>query len=253
MSTMKRLLAPLSLLMMVSLWSQAATAEAPDKFAKAKVVAKNEIYFDQTDFGTLYCGCSFEWKGRSGGVIDKASCGYVTRKQEVRASRLEWEHIVPASSIGKARQCWQKGGRKNCNATDPVFSRMEADLFNLYPSVGEVNADRSDYRFGVVQDSRQRHGQCDFRVDFKGRKAQPREAVRGIIARTYFYMFDRYGLRMSKAQEALFMEWNAQYPVSQGEMERESRTAAVMGHHNEFVTGEKIWAKGRRTAGDGTK
>ncbi|EGH19336.1 endonuclease I, partial [Pseudomonas savastanoi pv. glycinea str. race 4] len=36
-------------------------------------------------------------------------CGYVPRKSAKRASRIEWEHIVPAWQIGHLRQCWQNG------------------------------------------------------------------------------------------------------------------------------------------------
>lgn len=46
------------------------------------------------------------------GVVDLASCGYQVRKQQNRAQRIEWEHIVPAWVFGHQRQCWQNGGRK---------------------------------------------------------------------------------------------------------------------------------------------
>ena len=48
------------------------------------------------------------------------------------------------------RQCWQEGGRKNCIKTDAVFKKMEADLYNLKPAIGEVNGDRSNYQFAVL-------------------------------------------------------------------------------------------------------
>jgi hypothetical protein len=125
----------------------AAVAGAPTTFEKAKVVAKKQVFYDQADSSTgeLYCGCKWTWVGKSGGRVDALSCGYEVRKQETRAKRTEWEHIVPAWTFGHQRQCWQQGGRKNCVATDKVFRAMEADLFNLYPSVGEVNGDRANY------------------------------------------------------------------------------------------------------------
>ena len=46
------------------------------------------------------------------------------------ASRVEWEHVVPAWQFGHQRQCWQDGGRKNC-AKDPVYRKMESDMHNL--------------------------------------------------------------------------------------------------------------------------
>ncbi|MFS1582665.1 MAG: hypothetical protein ACL7AY_07270 [Candidatus Arsenophonus phytopathogenicus] len=39
---------------------------------KQKKIARNEIYFDQTsgNQGTLYCGCQWQWMGKSGGRVD---------------------------------------------------------------------------------------------------------------------------------------------------------------------------------------
>ncbi len=71
--------------------------------------------------GDLYCGCKWTWVGKSGGRIDAASCGYQTRKQQNRAERTEWEHIVPAHTFGNQRQCWKNGGREHCVDNDPVF------------------------------------------------------------------------------------------------------------------------------------
>ncbi|WP_205584047.1 endonuclease, partial [Pseudomonas aeruginosa] len=100
-----------------------ALADAPTTFTAAKYAAKQKIFFDQaqSDDGELYCGCKWEWVGKSGGRIYPESCGYETRKQQTRADRIEWEHIVPAWVFGHQRQCWQNGGRKNCVTDDPVF------------------------------------------------------------------------------------------------------------------------------------
>lgn len=58
-------------------------------------------------------------------ILEKRSCGYTPRKNANRAQRIEWEHIVPAWVIGHQRQCWQKGGRKNCAANDAQFRKTE--------------------------------------------------------------------------------------------------------------------------------
>ena len=235
------------------LLSTHALAEPPATFTAAKVVAKQKIFFDQAQgpAGELYCGCKWEWMGKSGGRIDPASCGYETRKQQTRAERIEWEHIVPAWVFGHQRQCWQNGGRKNCVADDPVFRAMEADLFNLYPSVGEVNGDRSNFQYGMAAGVPQQYGACTTRIDFSGEAAEPRDEVKGLVARSTFYMYDRYGLSMSRQQQQLLMAWNRQYPVSAGERQWERRTAAVMGHGNPFVTGERIWTLGHKPSREG--
>ncbi|PZW47612.1 endonuclease [Pseudomonas sp. URMO17WK12:I2] len=230
-------------------------ASAPASFDKAKVVAKREVFFDQADgaVGDLYCGCKWRWVGKSGGRVDADSCGYEVRKQPDRAARTEWEHIVPAWQFGHQRQCWQNGGRKNCVATDPVFRAMEADLYNLYPSVGEVNGDRANFNYGMVSGVSSQYGQCSTRVDFSARTAEPRDEVKGLVARTTFYMFDRYGLNMSRQQQQLLGAWSRQYPPSDWEVERNARIAKVVGYPNKFVTGERVWSLGYKPTGEGLK
>lgn len=230
-----------------------AFAGGPRTFSEAKVVAKQEIFFDQASGpeGELYCGCQWKWVGKSGGRVDAESCGYEVRKQQARGERTEWEHIVPAWTFGHQRQCWQNGGRKNCVATDPVFRAMEADLFNLYPSVGEVNGDRAHFNYGMVSGVPQQYGQCATRIDFTSRTAEPRDEVKGLVARTTFYMFDRYNLNMSRQQQQVLIAWSKQYPITPWERERNDRIAGVVGHPNPFVTGERTWSLGYKPSGDG--
>lgn len=217
---------------------------APQSFSEAKVQARQKVYYDrnQSEEGTLYCGCKWIWTGKSGGRVDLASCGYEPRRNAFRASRIEWEHIVPAWVMGHQRKCWQSGGRKNCTETDPVFRVMEADLFNLAPAIGEVNGDRSNYLYGMVSRAMpNQYGQCTTRTDFKERTTEPRDAVKGFVARVTFYMYDRYGLSMSRAQQRILMAWDHQFPVTKWEIELDNRISRLMGHHNSYVTREKIW------------
>lgn len=241
----------LRLALLCSALLPAALLAAPQDFGRAKVEARQHVYHDRNEIGDAYCGCTWQWAGRSGGRVDLAGCGYRIRAQANRAQRIEWEHIVPASSFGRQRQCWQQGGRAHCTATDPVFSAMEADLHNLTPVVGEVNADRSNYDFGMLPGVPPRHGQCDVRVDFAGRTMQPPAAFRGQIARTYFYMADRYDLRLAPAQQRLLMAWHRQHPVSAWERERNQRIQVRMGHGNFFVTGEREWQLHHRNSREG--
>ena len=220
---------------------------APTSFEAAKTLARQQVYHDRTEQGTFYCGCQWDWAGRSGGVVQHRSCGYQTRAQPNRAARIEWEHIVPASLFGQQRQCWQQGGRSNCKSA-PVFNAMEANLHNLTPAVGEVNADRSNYRFGVLPGTPYRHGQCDFKVEFSERVVEPRDQVKGQVARVWFYMHDHYDLRMSNQQQQLLMAWDRQFAPSAWEKERDRRISRLMGHANPFVSGERQWTLNHRNS-----
>jgi len=83
-----------------------------------------------------------------------------------------------------------------------------------YPSVGEVNGDRSNYQYGMVTGVSQQYGACTTKMDFKERAAEPRNDVKGLVARSTFYMYDRYGLSMSRQQQQLLMAWDRQYQVT---------------------------------------
>ncbi|PWG67537.1 deoxyribonuclease I, partial [Enterobacter mori] len=74
------------------------------------------------------------------------------------------------------------------------------------------------------------YGQCTTKVDFVQRAAEPRDEVKGLVARTTFYMYDRYKLSMSRQQQQLLMAGDKQHPVSAWEKERDRRIAAIMGH-----------------------
>jgi len=180
---------------------------------------------------TFYAGCTFDAEKQ----VDWDSCGYVPRKRVKRARRVEWEHVMPAWEFGHQLQCWQKGGRKECKK-DARFNRMESDMHNLRPAVGELNGDRSNYRYGMIPGEPRMYGDAvDFEVDFKHRVAEPRPEVRGDIARTYFYMARRYGIRISKKQMRLFKAWAKSDPVDEWEKDRNCMIARLQGNANPFI------------------
>ena len=81
---------------------------------------------------------------------------------------------------------------------------MEADMHNLVPAIGEVNGDRSNFRFSQWNGKADQYGKCAMIVDFKNRQAQPPAKARGKIARTYLYMQHTYGLKIASSQLKLF-------------------------------------------------
>lgn len=203
---------------------------AQPSFSKSKRILA-EIYAEQPV--SFYCGCDYKKKGKKL-IPDLDSCGYDPRKNAKRAKRIEWEHVMPAWAFGHQMQCWQDGGRKNCRKS-PNFKQMEADMHNLVPAVGEVNGDRSNYRFGMLEGENRAYGSCDVEIDFKARKAEPAPYLRGDIARTYFYMRDMYGVRLSKQQRRLFEAWAKQDPVDDWERKRNDLIEERQGNRNPYV------------------
>ena len=138
---MKHLLFFLLILLLSSdLYSQNTQISS---FLKSKKLLL-KVYKDNSV--TLYCGCSF--KGKKPNL---SSCGYIPKKDRKRANRIEWEHVVPAHAFGKSFSEWRNGhpkcvskngkkfkGRKCTQKINEEYRRMQADMFNLYPAIGEV-------------------------------------------------------------------------------------------------------------------
>ena len=125
-------------------------AAPPENFREAKK-AMVKIFKHLDKPTTRYCGCSIDFPFRGGYQPDLRSCGYVIQKDEKRAERIEAEHIMPAWEFGHNLSCWadaERGeGRHECEENSELFNRMESDLHNLYPAIGEVNKERSNYKY----------------------------------------------------------------------------------------------------------
>ncbi|EAL5903171.1 deoxyribonuclease [Campylobacter lari] len=143
-----------------------------------------------------------------------------TKKGKInqRAKRIEWEHIMPAQNFGKHLPCWREGGRKACQ-NDPLFTKMEADKQNLVPAIGEVNGDRSNFRYAEAPLNLEytQYGNCKVYTDFKAKRFYPANYSKGYIARSYLYMSKTYNIRLSDQERKLMESWDKQYPMSEKE------------------------------------
>ena len=193
-------------------------------FAASKKTMTKHFYRGKT----FYCGCKYIGK-----KIDWKSCGFKPYKDAKRASRLEWEHVVPAAHFGRKFKAWTEGhprcmvlsgkkykGRRCASKVSKKFRTMEGDMHNLRPAVGEVNGNRSNYPFRLIEGEERRYGSCDFEI--KDRTAEPAEHIRGDIARTYLYMHTVYpGLKIINAKNRmLYMRWDYRDPVDDAECSR---------------------------------
>jgi len=215
-----------------------------DSFNKSKQLLHNVIYKDAASRQDIYCGCKYDEKKD----VDFNSCGYKPEKDNNRAHRIEWEHAVPAEAFGQSFREWREGhpgcvdnrgksfkGRKCAEKVNPEYRLMQADMYNLYPAVGEVNGLRSNYSMAMIPGGSYQFGDCKTKIE--DRKIEPRPEVRGDIARTYFYMeraYPGHGIISSK-NEKLFQAWDKADPVDEWECERASRIAKIQGNINLVV------------------
>ena len=212
-----------------------------EDFRDAKKMLERKVYFDHRV--TLYCGYPFDKQKN----IELAP-GFYTEKHKARAARLEWEHVVPAENFGRSFEYWREGsgrcvdkkghffkGRRCAEELSSEYRLMQADMYNLYPAVGAVNAVRSNYTFEMLPGVDNTFGTCEMKI--KDRRAEPPERARGRIARTMLYMAETYPARyrLGKKQQRLAEAWNAAYPVDEWECVRAARIAKLQGNVNDVV------------------
>lgn len=233
-------LAAAAALASASMNASAAGNERYHSFAKSKKVMENRVYFDHRS--TFYCRAEFDDKKRI--VLPD---GFRTPAHEKRSARVEWEHLLPAENFGRNFIEWREGdpekcvrssgktykGRK-CAEKNPEFARMQADLYNLVPAIGSVNAVRSNLNYGLIPGAANTFGSCAMKI--AGGRAEPPEYTRGMIARTYLYMADAYPkARLSSQSLKLMNAWNKMHPVDEWECIRARRIEMLQGNENRFV------------------
>lgn len=211
----------------------------PANFNEAKAILR-EFYSQGQDF---YCNCSFKLEPKT--YINTKSCGL--KAQGIRSQRIEWEHVVPASVFGQKFSEWTEGhpqclhkaqpekGRNCARKASREYRQMEADLFNLMPAIGTLNAARSNFAYGEIQGEARLFGLCDFEVEHG--IVEPRPEIRGDIARIYFYMNQRYpGFDIiNQDNQELLNRWDQDDPMD--EKERLSRIKIGKLQGNSFFTG----------------
>ena len=158
-----------------------------ESFNRAKTYLERKVY-SGIQKNTIYCNAAFEGKK----IVDPN--GFSPTKYINRAHKLEWEHIVPAENFGRAFPEWRDGHElcvksngdsfrgRNCAAKVNIkFRYMLADMYNLAPSIGAVNAMRSNYNFAEGLNSQQELGQCSMKIDISRRKAEPPMEAKGFV------------------------------------------------------------------------
>jgi len=87
----------------------------------------------------------------------------------------------------------------------------------------------------IINGEKRKCDKCD--VEIKNKKVEPKESIRGEIARTYLYMDSVYPGRgiISKKNRKLFDTWNQSDPVDEWECERAKRIEKIQGNRNEVV------------------
>ncbi len=182
-------------------------------YETARTIFWDELYPDGGE--TLYCAQQFDGGYNRG---------------------INIEHVFPMGWVTHTLDC---GRRKECRLNSALFNQIEADLHNLYPARTEINKERSSIAFGMVNGEKRNYGSCDFEIQHRRpRLVEPREEVRGNIARSMFYMADTYNLTLFEKQIAILEKWHREDPPDQFEKDRNDKIEKIQGNRNPYIDGK---------------
>ena len=233
-------LIPSAILVVFPVLAFASGNTTNDSFNSAKRMLEHQVYFDHCV--TLYCGAEFDAQKHV-----SLPAGFTAAAHEKRATKVEWEHAVPAENFGRAFPEWRDGhpecvnrngkpfkGRRCAEKVNMEYRHMQADMYNLFPAIGAVNAIRSNKQYSALHGSVSAFGSCPAKVD--GKRFEPPDRAKGQVARSALYMADSYPkYRLSRQQLQLFEAWDKMYSVDAWECTRVKRIEKLQGNENARV------------------
>ena len=137
------------------------------------------------------------------------------------------------SWVTKSLKC---GDRDQCRNNSARFNLIEADMHNLYPALADINYLRGSMSYAILDGEEHVQRGCDFEIDKRKYRAEPRPQVRGDIARAMLYMADTYPeLKLFRNQRQLLDKWHRNDPPSDEERRRNQVIEAIQGNRNRFI------------------
>ena len=121
-----------------------------------------------------------------------------------------------------------------------------SDLHHLRPSDPSVNSSKGNKRFGEVENGNEvmissLNGGGGSGCYSNPTYFEPRDEVKGDVARIIFYLFTRYpqsdNHEFTDVAESLevLLDWHNQDPVDEWEMRRNERTYEIQGNRNPYI------------------
>jgi len=212
--------------------------DAPDNRSQAK----NLLKMIDLDYKVArLTGCHYTYDTTScmdKTIVDLSTCNVTEANQTIK-----WIQVVPDIFFGRHMACMNEkvcinvftkekfGSPMCCRRINTTYKQMEADLFNLIPVVSEVALKQGVRIFDDVKKPMFSIGNIMFDMDYM----EPRDEVKGDVARVYLYMDERYGLDLSQQQQEVFKRWHKLDPVDAHECTVAEIILKVQGGHNTLV------------------
>ncbi len=226
-----------------------SSVDAYDTVPQSKNILIREVYNSVGSMKTFYCNQPFkENKQKKLIPINHTPITSKTlaQKENIRAQRIEWEHVVPAENFGRQiKECRGSNGmfigREACAKISPLFKKMLADPINLVPAIGEINADRSNFSFaGDKIPSNSKYKKCGIHIDKQAKKIYISDRLKGKVARIYLYMSKKYGMKLSSQEQKMFRAWDKKFPITALEKVMRSKKLASVKRYSSKMAKSKV-------------
>jgi len=212
--------------------------DAPDNRSQVK----NLLKMIDLDYKTArLTGCKYTYDTTS--CMDKTIVDITTCDVKEANQSIKWIQVVPDIFFGRNMACMNEdvctnvftkkkfGSPMCCRRVNAKYKQMEADLFNLIPVLSEVAEKRGRRLFSDVV-------KPDFTIGslrFDATSMEPRDEIKGDMARVYLYMDERYDLTLSEQQKETFLRWHRLDPVDGDECRVAKIILKVQGGTNTLV------------------
>ncbi len=231
-------------------------AYLPKNFTKAKDMYVRlyhthhllSFYTDSELEPAVYIGAKkFPYKSTLTLQLGLVESPYKGTKYVDRGRKIEWEHITPASWFVSADaeihdawfnghpDCITSGGteyksRKCASKVSVLFNEMEADMYNLVPVIGALNAMRSSKPYGLIEGEEREFGET-LDIEINSTTIEVSEDKRGDVARVLIYMNAKYGVIFPDHEntETMLKVWIEADPEDEWELQKKAILKATYG------------------------
>ena len=171
-----------------------------------------------------------------GGVTLYCGLPFAAGQRAVDGRRITIEHAYPADWIASHHRC---ENRDSCEVD--AYGRAAADLHNLWPAIGNINSSRQDLSLVEIPGEQRRRFE-DFCPDYERTSGQdaivePRDAVKGDMARSILYMLDSYKLPLPvNMRRDMLRIWHEEDPPDAVERWRNGIIKNLQGTANPYIS-----------------
>ncbi|MCW8410484.1 endonuclease [Legionella sp. PATHC035] len=213
-------------------------AQTPESFSESKIIAAQ---FLMKHHETIYFPCTNGDK-----KVGLASCGMPAEDSMKHAFCIQWKHVMAAEYFGRPFEYWREPmmeedhrrpykGRRCCEKFDEQLPHVEADLYNLWPEIRMMNQAHSNYQLSGLHQQIDYLG-CAMKIDKGSHCAVPPDSAKGVVARTFLFMAEHYGLTLSPSQKKLFIAWNKAFKPNLWEKQLALQVALIEGYQSSYMT-----------------